>query len=269
MPMCNPLMVYKRKSKKPIKSRRITRFWRIGSKRKSTRVDRVQNKRLKRLERQIETKEGSYRCLNKDLPHNNVYVVVDQSTGSAWNPFHRNVGTTDPMNGPLQMVGDKITVKGLLLKGFFENSLGRAKVHYRVMLIRCAKGDTIDRINLFKADTDNKMLDQVNTERYTIISQKYFNIEASNAAPLTVGLTGVPATGTPAGNASKIWKMWIPGRKFGPGGNITYENQSQAQIKFYDYRLVVLAYDWYGTPQDANNVGKINEILFKTYFQDV
>lgn len=249
--------------RRPFKKAKVVR------KRKTERQDRLQNKRLKRLERQIETKEGSYRCKNIDLPHNNVYVVQETVLGQPLNPFYRNSGSTDPKFGPLQMVGDKMTVKGMLIKGFFENSLGRAKVYYRLMLIKCAKGDTINRVNLFKEDSDNKMLDLVDTERYTIIAQKVFNIETANGAPLTVGANGVPASGTVAGPATRVIKMWVPGRKFGPGGNITYENQSQAQIKFYDYRLVVVPYDWYGTPQDLNNVGKINELIVKNYFTDM
>ena len=76
------------------------------------------------------------------------------------------------------------------------------------------------------------------------------------------------ATRHNAAIGTKVFKMWIPGRKFGTYGSVQYENASTTQVKFYDYRLVILAHDWYGTPQDVNNVGKINELYCKIYFKD-
>lgn len=227
------------------------------------------NKRVRRLERMIETKEATYRAgLNISLPHNNTYLVLN-SGGAVLNPFQTNQGAQDPMemnNG--NRIGDSFVVKGLSIKGFFENALSRAKVWYRVMLVKAAKGDTINRSTLFKGDASNRMIDQVNTERFKIIAQKTFTINTSNLAPNAVDLVGVPSGGTSAGIGTKIFKMWVPGYKFGRGGFIQFENASTTQVKFFDYRLVVVAYDWFGTPEDVNNVGKINELYTKIYFKD-
>lgn len=243
-------------------------------KRKASRsVDNRQNKRLKRLERMIETKEG---CIQTDnnipLYHNNVRIVQN-SAGAEFNPLFSQQGAQDPM-GPndARRIGDKITVKGIKLKAFFENSLQRSKVWYRLMVIKKAKGDTIDRTTLFKQDTDNKMLDMVNTERFTIVAQKIFTISASNpmASSASFDLQGRPlgdATTPVGGQASKIISMWIPGRKFGRNGNVIYEDGS-SQPKFFDYRIILVSYDWYGTPQDTNAVGRINELFTKIYYQD-
>lgn len=227
--------------------------------------------RVSRIESMIETKEMQTRsAVNQSLPHNNVTVVqMVEPVGADMNPFYCSIGPNDPMSGIGVRIGDKITVKGVLIRGFFENALQRAKVYYRVMLVRRAKGDSLDRSTLFRGDANNKMIDLINTERYTIVAQKTFNIAATNTMAATVGLTGVPATGTPAGIATKTFKMWIPGSKFGRNGNLTYENNNvTGQLKFYDYRLVIVAYDWYGTPQDENTVGKINELYTKVYFKD-
>jgi hypothetical protein len=62
--------------------------------------------------------------------------------------------------------------------------------------------------------------------------------------------------------------MWIPGAKFGRGENLQYENASASQLKFYDYRICILCYDWFGTPQDANTVGKLNDLITTIYFKD-
>ena len=55
---------------------------------------------------------------------------------------------------------------------FVENSLGRARVYYRIMLIKGAKADTFDRTTIFKGDSTNKTMDVVNTERFTVIAHK-------------------------------------------------------------------------------------------------
>lgn len=222
---------------------------------------------VKRLNSMIETKESvQITGTNLSLPHNNIY-----ETGI--NPFALNIGASDPMSGTGQRIGDKISCRGVLIKGFMENALSRPKVHYRIMLVRGAKGETFNRANLFKGITGNKIIDQMNTERFSIVASKKFTISASASAAATVSATGVPLSGISsgvdtAGQGTKAWSMWVPGKKFGRNGNIQYENLSVSQVKFYDYRIVVLAYDWYGTAQDVNNVGKINEMYCKMYFKD-
>lgn len=263
--------------KKLIKTSKRNR-WPIGGQRKvgmkgrrGLSIDRRQNKRLKRLETMIETKEGTMKVTaNTSLAHNNVTLLQSSTNGGDWNPFYRSNGTGDPMSQQLQMIGDKMTVRGLSIRGMFENALGRSKVHFRILLLKGAKGDTFDRSTIFKGDANNKMIDQINTERFTIIAQKKFTISAANFAATGVNTVG----GTPAnaanvgGQGVRVFKMWVPGRKFGRRGTVTYENNSAGQVKFYDYRICIVAYDWYGTPQDINNVGIINEMYTKLYFKD-
>lgn len=231
--------------------------WEIGTQR-----------RVARLERMIETKEGCIKApTNVELFHNNVHVVQN-SVGANFNPLFSQYGTEDPMlANDCRRIGDKISIRGLMIKGFIENALSRPKVWYRFMVIKCAKGDTIDRTTLFKNDSANKMIDQINTERFTIVAQKTFNIDCTNKAPTAVNGTGIPTGETGGGPGTKIIKMWIPGYKFGKRGNLIYENGS-SQPKFFDYRLVFVVYDWYGTPQDVNAVGRINELFTKLYFKD-
>jgi len=222
---------------------------------------------VKRINSMVETKEScQVTGANISLPHNNIY-----NTGI--NPFVVTLGTGDPMAGTGNRIGDCISVRGLLIKGFLENAISRPKVHYRIMLLRGAKGETFDRTSIFKGIVGNKIIDQMNPERFTVVAQKKFTINCSSSAPSTVSATGVPLSGISsgtdtAGTGSRAFSMWVPGRKFGRLGTIRYENASTSQVKFYDYRIVILAYDWYGTPQDVNNVGKINEMYAKLYFKD-
>lgn len=241
----------------------------FGKKRARTTVARIARRAVRReFNRHVETKEGQWKSpLNFSCLHNNI-IVIQASGGGNLNPFATSAfGANDPMvAGQFVRIGDQITVKGLKIVGFFENSLERAKVYYRLMLLKCPRGQTIDKTTLFKGDSDNKMIDVINTETFTVVAQKVFNIECSNNAPTTVGLTGVPAGGTPAGTGSRVIKMWIPGNAFGKGGVIKYENGASTP-KFFDYRLVLLTYDWYGTPE-TNAVGRVNELYTKVYFKD-
>lgn len=222
-----------------------------------------------RLVSMIETKEGTHTTGdNLGLAHNNTYIVAGPTFGTG-NFLRTSYGTEDPMNGMGQRVGDKITLRGVKFVAFFENAIARSKVHYRILCLRGARGAAFDRATIFKGDSGNKMIDQVNTERYTILYSKRFNIGVGNAPAQSALATGEPSSGSGyyAGQGTKVISAWIPGRKFGKGGNLQYESQS-FDPKFYDYRFVILAYDWFGTPQDVNNVGRLNSAYIKLYYKD-
>ena len=55
----------------------------------------------------------------------------------------------------------------------------------RLMLVRSGNGDVPARATLFRGQSGNKMLDGLNTERYSIVFQKIFKIKAPN--PGTIG----------------------------------------------------------------------------------
>lgn len=227
--------------------------------------------RVNNLTRMIETKEATWTSnVNVQLPHNNTYVV--QGTGGALNPLRCTNGTDEPMGGNTgSRIGDKISIKGLSIRGMVECAWSRAKVYFRIMLVKCPRGVTPDRASpLFKGCSTNKMIDTVNTEKFTILWQQTFNVSVSNPAPTGTipNINGVPSGATPAGLGTKTFKAWIPGRKFGRGGVVTYEDTSSINPKFFDYRIVILCYDWYGTPADINNVGVLNEMYTKLYFKD-
>lgn len=223
--------------------------------------------RVNQMYSMIETKESTQQTgVNIGLPHNNIYIL--NIGGADMNPLRTFLGTADSMTGVGDRIGDKITVKGCKFVCFLENALARTKVHYRIMLVKCPRGVAPNRTNLFKGCASNKMIDMVNTEKFTIVWQTRFNVSVANGAPNVVTATGEPIqTVTSGGQGTKVVSHWIPGSKFGRGGNVQYENAG-VDPKFYDYRFVMLAYDWYGTPQDVNNVGKINECYCKLYYKD-
>lgn len=226
-----------------------------------------------RLLKTIETKEGQWKTgANVALAHNNITVIQAPGNGQAFlNAFQLQFGSLDQdmTNGGGQRIGDEITVQSVKFHGMVEGALQRSKVYFRFMLVKCAKGDLPTRATLFKGNADNKMIDEINTERYSIIASRIFNVTPPNPGPNTVSATGVAEPGVLAGvTGNKIFKIIIPGKKFGRNGVIKYENGSQPQVKFYDYVPIFVAYDWYGTPQDVNNVGRINEMYCKIRFKD-
>lgn len=224
-------------------------------------------KKVNTLYKMIETKESNQKTdTDVGLPHNNIHIV--QSGGTDLNVFKTYNGTDDPMTGVGSRIGDEMVVKGIKIVMFLENAKERPKVFYRVMLVRCPRGVAPSRANLFKNCANNKMIDMINTERFTIVSQRRFNISCVNGAPNANLVNGAPIqTITSGGQGTKVLNMWIPGKAFGRNGHIQFENGG-VDVKFYDYKLVILAYDWFGTPQDANNVGKINECFAHCYFKD-
>lgn len=230
---------------------------------------------LRNLQRQVrvinshvEVKEAAHRVTNVQMGHN-ALTVFNNSGGGVFNPFQMGQGVAEDMGLGGNRIGDKVTVTKMLFKFMVEGSLNRSKVNFRFMLVKMAKGDTLTTATFFKGVTGNKMIDQINTERYTIIAQKSFNVSPPNTPPATlVALTGIPATAAVSGiTGNRIFSMTVPGKKFGKNGNVTYENGSATQVKFYDYRLVCVAYDWYGTPE-TNNVGFVNDGYVKVYFKD-
>lgn len=228
-------------------------------------------RQVRNLNGMIETKEAQWTSVaNVQLPHNNTYVV--QYAGGALNPLRCSTGADEPMGGNSgSRIGDQITIKGLAIRGMVENAFSRAKVYFRIMLVKCPRGVTPDRASpLFKGCSSNKMIDTVNTEKFTILWQKIFNVQTSNPAPsgVTPNINGVPSGSTPAGIGTRTFSAWVPGNKFGRGGTIRYEDSSSTNPKFFDYRIVILCYDWYGTPADINNVGVLNEMYTKMYFKD-
>lgn len=246
---------------------------------RSTQAYMVQrlSSQMQRINRTIETKDQVWSSgTNIGLMHNALYQVLGSGSGGRMNPFQIDIGAGDNMsNGGGRRIGDEVTVSRVVIRGMLENHLGRPKVNFRVMVIRSAKGDTPTRATLFRGNAGNKLIDGINTERFTIVAQRVITINSGNPMANSVTSAGVPleapqlVTGNAAaGIGTKLFYMSIPGRKFFRDGRVRYENESATQVKFYDFHVMIMTYDWFGTPQDTVDVGKINEMYCKTYYKD-
>lgn len=219
----------------------------------------------------IETKRGCQTSTDGvEIFHNN-FVTLNSTM------LFTSNGPNDPtLNSSDNRIGDQINLKGVSIKMMVELNERYTNCTFRLFVVKCAKGDTPTRATLFNGLSGNKMLDSVNTERYTILYQKYFTIKAGNlAGPYTdSGGVVVPSgTGVRTGDynsrMTRIIKAWIPGKKFVRSGIIKYEGQgSTSQPKFFDYHCLLYAYSNYSTSQDVYYVGRVNDYVQQIYFKD-
>lgn len=234
------------------------------------------------LNKNLETKKANYSTTDgQEIGHNGFVSITT-------NILATTQGINDPAGLTVQncRIGDEISLRGVSMKMMVELNERFSDVTFRLFVVKAAKGDTPTRATLFNGLSGNKMLDSINTERYTILFQKYFKITAPNstaststatsteAGPLVVGNAGIyygpGISGTILSRATKIVKVWIPGKKFGRNGTIKYEDNA-SQVKFFDYHVLLYAYSNVSTLQDPPAgyfVGRLNDYVQQIYFKD-
>lgn len=221
------------------------------------------------LKKNIETKMS---CLTAtdgtEIFHNNFQTLSSTLLATTQ-------GTGDPVNASTaNRIGDSINLQGVAIKMMIELNERYSDCTFRLMIVKCAKGDLPTRATLFNGLSGNKMLDTFNSERYTKIYQRYFKIKApqqgSTAADGAGGAVQPSGFGTGTATlsrATKLIKLWIPGKAITKSGVLTYENGS-SQPKFFDYHVLLYAYSNYTTLQDAWYVARVNDFISVMYFKD-
>lgn len=231
----------------------------------------------KQLNKVVETKKSVFSTSDGVECFHNNFITLDDDL------VYTTQGTADPNSTDNQnRIGDKILCKGVSIRMMIELNERYSDVTCRLILVRSARNDTPTRATLFCGASGNKMLDTINTERFTILAQKYFKIKAPNQtiSTTTGGAFEVASLGTNAGiefvnnpdlktmsRSTKIVKLWVPGSKFGRGGVITYDSGS-SNPKQYDYHLFLYSYSNYTTAQDLWYVSRCNDYVRTMYFQD-
>lgn len=229
----------------------------------SAKVNRAVNKN-------IETKQSIFSSTDGiEILHNNFVTLTSQLLATSQ-------GVQDPPHGNIaNRIGDSINLRGVSLKLMTELREIYSDVTFRLMVVKASRGDIPNRANLFVGQSGNKMLDAFNNERFTMLYQKWFKIRAPNA-----GTSGAPLGSTNAGSgvvnqnntptisrATKITKVWIPGKKFVRSGVVKYDNGGQ-DPKFFDYHVLLYAYSNYQTNQDIFTVAYVNDFISLMYFKD-
>lgn len=221
----------------------------------------------KAISKNIETKRSVFTTTDGvSIAHNNFITLDSQLLLTTNGPY--DPSTTQAQN----RIGDEINLKGVALKGMVELLPDRSDVTIRILVVKAAKGDTPTRATLFNGLSGNKMLDTINTERYTVLRQKYVKLRAPNIGTYNSNFnvaTGVynATTSQSFTRSTKIWKMWIPGKSLIRSGIVKYESDG-AQTKFFDYHVLMYAYCTGATPQDINDVATSNDYIRQMFFKD-
>jgi len=205
------------------------------------------------------------------------------------NILNTTPGVNDPTTGNTQnRIGDQITLLKCSIRMMIELNERYSDVTYRIIITKSARGDTPTINTLFKGMSGNKMLDEINYERYSVIYQKWGKIKAP---PLSMGrnaaqdaTTTEPSTGiyynaSSADNrysrATRIIKIKIDGKKFAKEGIIQYEGPANGNLqKFFDYNVFVYAYSNYNTLAPTSltagyNVLAVNDAYVKLTYKDM
>ena len=247
------------------KYKRVPKVGKAFNKKVSSVVNKI-------LARNIETKTACITATDGvQIQHNNLITCTSGI-------LNTTQGLKDsPVTSAEVRIGDTIKVKGVSMKMMLELNERYSDCTFRIMVIRARQGDPVDKSTIFVGLSGNKMLDSFNSERFTLLKQKWCKITAPNrgtnvAAPINIesGLyTGVDANAV-ISRATKIVKLWVPGSKFGRYGVVKYDNGA-ASPKFFDYHVCIFAYSNYSASDSillAYNVARLNDYVQQVYFTD-
>lgn len=224
----------------------------------------------RQLNKVVETKKSVFSTSDGTEIYHNNFITLDDDL------LYTTQGTTDPNATDNQnRIGDKVLCKGVSLRMMIELNERFSDVTFRLIVVRSSRNDTPTRSTLFCGTSGNKMLDTINTERFTIIAQKYFKIKAANPGAIGGTYGGALPSGYYDQNAgqqvlsraTKMLKLWIPAYKFGKGGVITYDSGS-SNPKQFDYHVFLYSYSNYTTSQDIYYIARCNDYVRTMYFQD-
>jgi len=204
------------------------------------------------------------------------------------NILNTTPGVNDPTSGNTQnRIGDKISLMKCKIRMMLELNERYSDVTYRIIITKSSRGDTPTISTLFKGYSGNKMLDEINYEKYSVIYQKWGKIKAPNVSAgreatqdvsTTTPSTGIYYTNTNVNvlsRATRIVKIDIDGKKFAKDGIIQYEGPSNSTYqKFYDYNVFVYAYANYNTLAPTSitsgyNVLAVNDAFVRLDFKDI
>jgi hypothetical protein len=117
-----------------------------------------------------------------------------------------------------------------------------------MFVVKKAKGDTLSTATFFTGLSGNKMIDTINTERFTVLYSRTFKLTARNQGTLQneqgvgSGLYGVASSsayqGAVLSRATRIIKVYVPGSTFIKSRKVTYKISSPSDTSTrYSYAL--------------------------------
>ena len=171
-------------------------------------------KQLQAITKTIETKSGSVEISDgTEYRHNNMYFINNTC-------LQTTNGTMDVENSQGQRIGDKITLSGVSFRMMLELNERYSDVTFRMMVVRSSKGDAPTDSTLWQGNSGNKMLDTLNTERFSILFQKYVKMKSPGLVTIASGIQDIGSGYVIGGatdvisRAKRIVNFLIPGKNF-------------------------------------------------------
>ena len=188
------------------------------------------SRNVSRIARQVvlraaESKSKTIAHGKTELYHNNMSLNIHLNTAS------HMPAQGDGSNG---RNGDSIISKGYKIRMAITNKGDRPNVTYRLVVFAARAGTSNTYGNVFENISGNCLLDAVNTDRCTILYQRWFKPNK--------GMVGTSETGVREYTSTK--QFWIKREK-----TLKFNGNEQNDRDVY---MVMLAYDAYGTLQTDN-----------------
>ena len=265
--------------------RKVAKKYKTSPKKANVSAAVIQGAIKRYLYKHAETKSSQSEISDYQQIQHNSFVNIFPN-----NILNTTPGVNDPTTGNTQnRIGDQITLLKCSIRMMLEINERYSDITYRILVVKSARGDTPTISTLFKGMSGNKMLDEINYERYSVIYQKWGKMKQ---APLGIGRqaaqdtsTTEPSTGIYFNNsgsegnflsrATRIVKINIAGKKFSKDGIIKYEGPANGNLqKFFDYNVFVYAYSNYNTLAPTSltagyNVLAVNDAFVKLTFKDM
>ena len=199
-------------------------------------------------------------------------------------PYYSTQGITNP-NGAADSaiastarIGDMVLAKGVRYRMFVENNERFAQVKHRFMFVRGPFGGLAPSITtLFMGRSDNKLIDDINTSRFTILYDKTHTIYNSGliASPVTqiqdvitaVGLGTYSSANVSTQPGCRVITIYIPYAKNNKPKALHYTADATGDPKDFAYYLLYLPYVVQNTSTTLN-VCKLNDMNKVFYFKD-
>lgn len=232
-------MVYKRKRSGSTYARSVRRKQAYRRRRFTNRL--ASKKYISRIARKVvlsaaEDKEYVYDAGKSEMYHNIVHA-----------PAFINQPNTNCMpgqgDGDTNRTGDKIIARGYKVHALFGQKYDRPNVTWRVIFVAQRPGlGALSYTGLFKNMSGNGLLDEVNTDRVTVLLQKYIKPLKSSVTIATAGVEN-------SQEFTFTRKFWIPRKMM-----YRFELNGGYQHQDKEIYMYCLCYDAYGT-LTTDNIG--------------
>jgi len=141
-----------------------------------------------------------------------------------------SIGQGDDEN---ERTGDEIIGTFMKCKLMLFSKANRPNVTYRIVVYRCPKDETTtNHLNIYEGISANKLLDSVNTDKYSPVFQKFVKITNDSSQEPSAALK----------ETSRYVSFTIPLRN----RKIKYD-ASEPKLQRYCFRLSITCYDAFGT----------------------